>query len=603
MENSPLNEATLSAKQRKKLKDKDFGIPSKRMFPLHDAEHVRKAIQMFKKCPEEHKKELAENILKSAKKFNVEISDTSEVAKYSEDASFILDDLNKIKNFNEHLRSVSLITESKTILKEINKGKPTMTERDPQVKGYLINETAVTTNSPIVKSNVNGIVTIQATLQEGDVPNRNKRIYATTTLKEAVKSPYIEERLRTKTWYGEAGHPLVPTMERQLYTDQTRISHIVTKVWFEGNSLKSIVESANTVVGRDFAGLILQGSAVAFSMRGIGPITERKGEFLEVKSPLSIYDYDWVIHPSHTIAYMEKIIQESTLNMLTGKDQLSDELLIASGAVLTESAAIKMFNEGMLIPIFEDYVEYLKTSSRNLMLISEQFEFSEDASIKLCADKAFVEVNDNGRKVRVLTEDYLVKELNANLAGMFKEDEAGTTMIPTNPFSTKPNKYLANTLFLKDTDSKEQGQAYADRAETRVIDSDCSLEESGDGSTRTRHRDTFNRLNNQINGRAQMINGAQASPEEVAEIKEKSNRNIENDSIENDMAEFGGVMPFTTERTYTGHMKTLMLHADEIHEPQTTKQDLEDLKNNDEATSTISSDTSNYKSGGVGGVW
>jgi hypothetical protein len=65
-------------------------------------------------------------------------------------------------------------------------------------------------------------------------------------------------------------HPLNPDVQRQLYIDQTRISHIITKAWFDGNYLKGIVECAPTAVGRDMQGLVRAGSRVAFSMRGFG---------------------------------------------------------------------------------------------------------------------------------------------------------------------------------------------------------------------------------------------------------------------------------------------------------------------------------------------
>ena len=89
-------------------------------------------------------------------------------------------------------------------------------------------------------------------------------------------------------------HPLKPDIDRQLYIDQTRISHIVVKPWFEGKILKGEVESANTHVGKDFKGLIEQGSSVAFSLRAVGPITENKKNYVEVKSPLSILTWDWI---------------------------------------------------------------------------------------------------------------------------------------------------------------------------------------------------------------------------------------------------------------------------------------------------------------------
>ena len=38
--------------------------------------------------------------------------------------------------------------------------------------------------------------------------------------------------------FTEAGHPLKPDIQRQLYLDQSNISHRVNEVWWEGNILK-----------------------------------------------------------------------------------------------------------------------------------------------------------------------------------------------------------------------------------------------------------------------------------------------------------------------------------------------------------------------------
>lgn len=42
-------EKKLTAKERNKLKDSDFGIPDERKFPLHDEAHVKSAMALFKK--------------------------------------------------------------------------------------------------------------------------------------------------------------------------------------------------------------------------------------------------------------------------------------------------------------------------------------------------------------------------------------------------------------------------------------------------------------------------------------------------------------------------------------------------------------------------
>jgi len=77
-----LDETALKTKERKELPDSAFGIPSKRIFPLNDANHIRSAIQMFSKCPNELKPELAENIRKKAIEFDIKISKDSEINKY-----------------------------------------------------------------------------------------------------------------------------------------------------------------------------------------------------------------------------------------------------------------------------------------------------------------------------------------------------------------------------------------------------------------------------------------------------------------------------------------------------------------------------------------
>lgn len=67
-------EAKLNAKSRDKLKDSDFGLPKERKYPLNDEEHVRKAIQFFKYCEKTKRNELALNINKKLKSYNMHTS-------------------------------------------------------------------------------------------------------------------------------------------------------------------------------------------------------------------------------------------------------------------------------------------------------------------------------------------------------------------------------------------------------------------------------------------------------------------------------------------------------------------------------------------------
>lgn len=69
-----INVKALSTKERNELDYSQFGIPSLRKFPLHDKEHVIQAIRFFNTVDRKHEKELAYNIIKAMRKYNIEFS-------------------------------------------------------------------------------------------------------------------------------------------------------------------------------------------------------------------------------------------------------------------------------------------------------------------------------------------------------------------------------------------------------------------------------------------------------------------------------------------------------------------------------------------------
>lgn len=70
---SYIEEKALSSKERKELALSDYGLPDKCKYPMTDAAHVQSAIRFFNYVSEDDEQELAQNIIKKAKKFNVPI--------------------------------------------------------------------------------------------------------------------------------------------------------------------------------------------------------------------------------------------------------------------------------------------------------------------------------------------------------------------------------------------------------------------------------------------------------------------------------------------------------------------------------------------------
>lgn len=63
----------LYTEERRELPTDVFGLPGRREYPMPDAAHVRAAEAYFRYCPEDLRHELAQNILKFADKYGVDV--------------------------------------------------------------------------------------------------------------------------------------------------------------------------------------------------------------------------------------------------------------------------------------------------------------------------------------------------------------------------------------------------------------------------------------------------------------------------------------------------------------------------------------------------
>lgn len=92
--NNYFQEADLTAKDRKKLKDSQFGLPEEHKYPLTDASHVRSAMAYFRYCPADKRKKLAKRILSAAGKYGVDVSKDSMVYKAAHESAYFYNDYN-----------------------------------------------------------------------------------------------------------------------------------------------------------------------------------------------------------------------------------------------------------------------------------------------------------------------------------------------------------------------------------------------------------------------------------------------------------------------------------------------------------------------------
>ena len=114
-------EKQLTAKERDNMDTSAFGIPELRKYPLNDKEHVIKAKQFFKDCPDKYKSQLRTNINKAAKKFGV---DKMENYNIDDEIDKLLEDLlYETDNYEEPKWTKGIQKASSAAIKAMSKSK------------------------------------------------------------------------------------------------------------------------------------------------------------------------------------------------------------------------------------------------------------------------------------------------------------------------------------------------------------------------------------------------------------------------------------------------------------------------------------------------
>lgn len=284
---------------------------------------------------------------------------------------------------------------------------------------FIINESAQYSSVAISQKH-DGYIEFTCILQEAERKNRNGRIYHKSVLEQGLNSPYVQERLRTKTWYGEAGHPSDTSVQRQMTIDQRNIAFVIDQIWWEGNLLKAKCETADTAVGHDMMGLIKQGSKVAFSLRAQGNVHRDAvtGDTI-VDSPIQIITFDWVVVPSHDVAYIQSVCEETRNAMLYGSRFGN------FANALTESS--NLFENGELIPmnnITKISRDYTKSYNTKLKPLAEMYIPESGDIVKSMNESTTILENSGTHTVKkVLTEDYIVKDIRQKIIGLNGDNE------------------------------------------------------------------------------------------------------------------------------------------------------------------------------------
>ena len=108
---------------------------------------------------------------------------------------------------------------------------------------------------------------IEGVFLQGDIKNRNGRMYPVNTLAKEVDR-YNESFVGKGRALGELGHPEGPTVNLD------RVSHKITSLVREGNNFKGKAQLLSTPMGKIASSLIDEGVTLGVSSRGVGSLRE-----------------------------------------------------------------------------------------------------------------------------------------------------------------------------------------------------------------------------------------------------------------------------------------------------------------------------------------
>ena len=141
-----------------------------------------------------------------------------------------------------------------------------------------------------------GHLIFPAKLQEADVENGNGRVYPRNVLLREIKN--YQKIVEDRRALGECDHP------DDSVVNLKNASHMVNRIWWEGNNVVGTIKVLNTPSGNILRGLYESGVKIGFSSRALGSLQEGTGGAQEVLDDLQLICFDAVSEPSAPGAYI-----------------------------------------------------------------------------------------------------------------------------------------------------------------------------------------------------------------------------------------------------------------------------------------------------------
>lgn len=158
----------------------------------------------------------------------------------------------------------------------------------------------------LTEANENGSKShyISGIFMQGDLKNRNGRVYPSAVLEKEMKR-YDDQFIKTKRALGELGHPDGP----QINGD--RVSHLITEMKRDGNNFVGKAKILSTPMGNIVKTFIDEGVKIGVSTRGLGSVKTTKEGIMEVQNDFHLATVDVVTDPSGPNCFVNGIMENT----------------------------------------------------------------------------------------------------------------------------------------------------------------------------------------------------------------------------------------------------------------------------------------------------
>ena len=197
---------------------------------------------------------------------------------------------------------------------------------------------------------------IEGIFMQGDIKNRNGRIYPSATL-ESEMNRYQKDFIDTKRALGELGHPDGP----QINGD--RVSHLITDMRREGNDFYGKTKILSTPMGEIVKSLLDEGVKIGVSTRGLGSVKAGKNGVMEVQKDFHLSTVDIVTDPSAPNAFVNGIMEnvEYYYDIASGNWRAQEVIENIQEEVEKKvNRVVKTIDEATATRMFESFIRSLR---------------------------------------------------------------------------------------------------------------------------------------------------------------------------------------------------------------------------------------------------